>query len=161
MSAHSEPLPKGRPFLLTVLNMCGSEMTCCRTDSPLFNGILRTFTELAEQYVDLCPLKKYFPREKVALVQHTGKNSFEFLLCAFFFYKFSDGLWYRALVESRNPEIDVLFLDFGDFETGVPLSKVRKLPDELSNFPALGTCATIFGKLLFHLKIDLLTTIYI
>lgn len=42
--------------------------------------------------------------------------------------------------------VDVLFIDFGDSETDVANSRVRKLPFELKNAPVLGMQVTVLGN---------------
>jgi Tudor domain len=46
-----------------------------------------------------------------------------------------------------SSSVDVLFIDFGESETDVAFSRVRKLPYELRNAPVLGMQVTVIGNL--------------
>lgn len=62
-----------------------------------------------------------------------------------------DGLWYRALVfDCCSSSVDVLFIDFGDSDTDVAFTRVRKLPLELKSAPVLGAQVTVIGNLWFY-----------
>ncbi|XP_059473546.1 uncharacterized protein LOC132195518 [Neocloeon triangulifer] len=129
----TEFLPEGELLRLTILQfkqskLCGTLLTCCKTESPLFNTVVRLLPEMAQNYVDSLHINCYVPQSKLCLAQH------------------DDNLWYRAYITSSTEDsVNLIFFDFGDCVKNIPFTKIRRLPYEFLEIPSLGTYATVAG----------------
>ncbi|CAB3366188.1 Hypothetical predicted protein [Cloeon dipterum] len=126
-----ESVPHGKMIRLTVLSVNEPYVTCCNTESPLFNAITHSLVELSQTYVESVSKHCYVPKhtkDRICLAQR------------------EDNLWYRAYIISRREKsADLLFFDYSIHKLSVPYTKIRQLPAEFGLFPTLGMPLRLAG----------------
>ncbi|XP_065353814.1 uncharacterized protein LOC135948448 isoform X2 [Cloeon dipterum] len=126
-----ESVPHGKMIRLTVLSVNEPYVTCCNTESPLYNAITHSLVELSQTYVDSVSKYCYVPKhtkDRICLAQR------------------EDNLWYRAyIISRRDKSADLLFFDYSIHKLSVPYTKIRQLPAEFGLFPTLGIPLRLAG----------------